>query len=311
MSSPRRAVVSGASGLIGTALLASLHADGWDVLRLVRRPAAAPDELLWNPVLGATAATPALREAVSGVDAVINLAGAPVAGKRWDDSYKREILDSRVGATTCLATAIAEAPEAPRVLVSASASGYYGDTGPEPVDESGAQGATFLAQVCASWELAAQPARDRGVRVAHPRTGLVADPGGGAFGRLLPVVRAGIGGNLGSGRQWWSPISISDEVRALRHLVDTDSLDGPVNLVAPEQVTNGDLTSMLGHALHRPTLARVPGFALRAVLGEFGDELLIDQRLAPGALLGTGFEFQHPSVQQIVDDLLQPVTRST
>jgi uncharacterized protein (TIGR01777 family) len=310
VSTQRRAVVSGASGLIGTALLASLHADGWDVLRLVRRPATAPDELLWNPVLGATAATPALREAVSGADAVINLAGAPVAGKRWDDAYKREILDSRVGATTCLATAIAEAPTAPRVLVSASASGFYGDTGPDAVDESGAQGTTFLARVCASWELAAQPARDRGVRVAHPRTGLVADPDGGAFGRLLPVMRAGIGGNLGSGRQWWSPISISDEVRALRHLVDTDSLDGPVNLSAPEQITNADLTAMLGRALHRPTLAKVPGFALRAVLGEFADELLIDQRMAPAALVASGFEFQQPSVLQIVDDLLQPVTRT-
>jgi len=306
----RRAVVSGASGLIGTALVASLLADGWDVVRLVRRPATAPDELLWNPVLGATAATPALREAVSGADAVINLAGAPVAGKRWDDSYKREILDSRVAATTCLATAIAEAAEPARVFVSASASGFYGDTGPEAVDETAPQGDTFLAQVCASWELAAQPARDRGVRVAHPRTGLVADPSGGAFGRLLPVVRAGIGGRLGSGRQWWSPISISDEVGALRHLVDHDTLDGPVNLAAPEQVTNADLTGRLGSALHRPTLAVVPGFALRAVLGAFADELLLDQRTAPSALLGSGYEFQHPTVDSIVDDLLHPVTRS-
>jgi len=309
VTSTPRAVVSGASGLIGTALVTSLLADGWEVLRLVRRPAESADELLWNPVLGATGATPTLREAVSGADAVINLAGAPVAGKRWDDSYKREILDSRVAATTCLATAISEAAEPPRVLVSASASGFYGDTGPDAVDETGPQGSTFLAQVCASWELAAQPARDRGVRVVHPRTGLVADPSGGAFGRLLPVIRAGIGGRLGSGRQWWSPISISDEVGALRHVATHDTLEGPVNLAAPEQVTNADLTARLGAALHRPTLARVPGFALRTVLGEFGDELLIDQRMAPSALEASGYEFRHPTTDAIIDDLLHGVTR--
>lgn len=304
MNRTPRALVSGASGLIGTALVASLRADGWEVAQLVRRPAAAADELLWNPSLGATAATPALREAVSGADAVINLAGAPVAGKRWDDAYKREILDSRVAATTCLATAIAEAAEPPKVFVSASASGFYGDTGPEAVDENAPQGGTFLARVCADWERAAQPARDRGVRVVHPRTGLVADPDGGAFGRLLPVVRLGAGGRLGSGRQWWSPISLTDEVAALRHLAASESLEGPVNLAAPEQVTNSELTSLLGKALHRPTIAIVPGFALKAVLGGFADELLIDQRMAPTRLQADGFEFAHPTVASIVDDLL-------
>ena len=304
MTRTPRALVSGASGLIGTALVASLQADGWDVVRLVRRPAAAADELLWNPTLGATGASPVLRTALSGADAVFNLAGAPVAGKRWNESYKREILDSRVAATMCLATAIADCEQPPRVFVSASASGYYGDTGPDAVDETGTLGSTFLARVCADWERAAQPARDRGVRVVHPRTGLVADPEGGAFGRLLPVVRLGAGGRLGSGHQWWSPISLTDEVAALRHVAASESLEGPVNLAAPEQVTNADLTSMLGKALHRPTLAIVPGFALKAVLGGFADELLIDQRMAPAQLVADGFEFAHPTVASIVDDLL-------
>jgi len=297
-------VVAGSSGLIGTSLLASLRADGHEVVTLVRREASGPHEVTWSPELGARGATPELRAALEGVDAVINLAGAPVAGHRWNDAYKREILDSRVAATTCLATAIAETTDHPKVFVSASASGYYGDTGPDAAGEDAASGATFLARVCTAWELAAAPAREAGVRVAHPRTGLVADPHGGAFGKLLPVVRAGIGGRLGSGKQWWSVISLRDEVAALRHLVDHDTLEGPFNLAAPEQVTNSDLTDRLGTALHRPTLAMVPGFALKIVLGDFAEELLIDQRMAPTKLLDSGFEFQDPTVDAVVADLL-------
>jgi uncharacterized protein (TIGR01777 family) len=297
-------VVSGSSGLIGTSLLASLRADGHEVVTLVRREAAGPHEVTWTPELGARGAVPELRAALEGADAVINLAGAPVAGRRWSDAYKREILDSRVAATTCLATAIAETEDHPKVFVSASASGYYGDTGPEAADEDASSGATFLARVCTAWELAAEPAREAGVRVAHPRTGLVADPHGGAFGKLLPVVRAGIGGRLGSGRQWWSVISLRDEVAALRHLVDHESADGPFNLAAPEQVTNSDLTDRLGSALHRPTVAMVPGFALKVVLGDFAAELLIDQRMSPAKLLDSGFEFQDATVDAVITDLL-------
>jgi uncharacterized protein (TIGR01777 family) len=297
-------VVSGASGLIGTALCASLRADGQEVVALVRREARGPHEVSWAPQLGARGATPELRAALDGVDAVVNLAGAAVAGHRWNDAYKREILDSRVAATTCLATAIAETTTHPRAFLSASASGFYGDTGPDAVAEDAAVGSTFLARVCSAWELAAQPARDAGVRVAHPRTGLVADPHGGAFGKLLPVTRAGIGGRLGSGRQWWSVISLRDEVAGLRHLITDESLEGPYNFAAPEQVTNGDLTTALGKALHRPTLAVVPGFALRAVLGEFAEELLIDQRMSPARLLGSGFEFSDPTVDDVVRGLL-------
>lgn len=297
-------VVSGASGLIGTALVASLRADGHEVLTLVRREPASPTEVLWDPRLGGSGATPTLRAAIEGADAVVNLAGAGVAGKRWDASYKREILDSRVAATTCLATAITDTTAPPRVFVSGSASGYYGDTGPTAVDETAPVGDTFLARVAAAWEAAATPARERGVRVTHPRTSTVADPDGGAFGRLLPVVRAGIGGRLGSGKQWWSVISLRDEVAAIRHLIDDESIEGPVNLCAPEQCTNADLTAALGRALHRPTLAVVPSFALRAVLGEFAEELLIDQRMTPRLLTETGFEFRDPTVEDVVRGLV-------
>ena len=297
-------VVSGASGLIGTALVDALRADGHEVVALVRREARGPQELTWAPELGARGATPELRAALEGAHAVVNLSGAAVAGKRWSDAYKREILDSRVAATTCLATAIAETNDHPRVFVSASASGYYGDTGTEAVGEVAPAGATFLARVCSAWELAAEAAREAGVRVVHPRTGLVAEPSGGAFGKLLPVVRAGIGGRLGSGRQWWSVISIRDEVAAIRHLIEHDTLEGAVNLAAPEQVTNADLTHRLGVAVHRPTLAIVPGLALKAVLGEFADELLIDQRMSPQRLLDSGFEFADPTVDDVVRGLL-------
>jgi len=297
-------VVSGASGLIGTALVHALRADGHEVVELVRREARGPQEVTWAPQLGARGATPELRAALEGAHAVVNLSGAAVAGKRWSDAYKREILDSRVAATTCLATAIAETNDHPRVFVSASASGYYGDTGTEAVGEVAPAGATFLARVCSAWELAAEAAREAGVRVVHPRTGLVAEPSGGAFGKLLPVVRAGIGGRLGSGRQWWSVISIRDEVAAIRHLIEHDTLEGAVNLAAPEQVTNADLTHRLGVAVHRPTLAIVPGLALKAVLGEFADELLIDQRMSPQRLLDSGFEFADPTVDDVVRGLL-------
>ena len=296
----RTYVVAGSSGFIGTALVDSLRADGHRVVQLVRRPAASADEVLWNPALGATGASLDLRVALEGAHAVVNLAGAGIADRRWDDSYKRTILDSRVAATTCLATAIAETQDKPRVLVSGSASGYYGDTGPEAAEEGRAAGSTFLARVCTAWEQATSPASDAGVRVVHARTGLVCAPGGGALGKLIPVVKLGAGGRLGSGRQWWSPISLTDEVGALRHLCDHAALDGAVNLTAPEQGTNAEITEALGRALHRPTVAIVPRFALRTVLGEFGDELLLDQRLSARRLQESGYAFAHPTVESVI-----------
>lgn len=299
-----KVVVSGSSGLIGTSLVASLRADGHDVVTLVRRTPTAAGQVQWDPSLGASGVTPELRAAIDGAGAVVNLAGAGVAEKRWDDAWKREILDSRVGATTCLATAITDVASKPPVFVSGSASGYYGDTGPVAVDESMPAGRTFLAHVCTSWELAAEPAREVGVRVVHPRTGTVADPDGGAFGRWLPIFKLGGGGPLGNGKQWWSLISLDDEVRGIRHAIDTESLVGPANFAAPEQITNGDLAKALGTALSRPSLVPAPLFGLKLVLGDFAEELVISQRMAPNALIASGFEFSHPTIDAIVHDML-------
>lgn len=299
-----KVVVSGSSGLIGSKLVASLRADGHDVVTLVRRTPTAAGQVQWDPALGASGVTPELRQAIDGAGAVVNLAGAGVAEKRWDSAWKRQILDSRVGATTCLATAITDVASKPPVFVSGSASGYYGETGEVAADEGSPAGRTFLAHVCTSWELAAEPAREVGVRVVHPRTGTVADPDGGAFGRWLPIFKLGGGGPLGNGKQWWSLISLTDEVRGIRHAIDTESLVGPANFAAPEQVTNGELAKALGKALGRPSLVPAPLFGLRLVLGEFADELVINQRMAPDALLASGFEFSHPTIDAIVHDML-------
>jgi uncharacterized protein (TIGR01777 family) len=300
-----RVLISGSSGLIGSSLVASLRVDGHDVRVLVRRPAQSPSEVTWKPERGINGVDDSLRAAVAESDAVVNLAGAGVADKRWDSAYKAEIMSSRVNATTCLATAIAQVDSKPKAFVSGSAGGYYGDTGAEAVDEAAPAGRTFLAGVASAWEEAAQPASDAGVRVTHPRTGTVADPHGGAFGRLLPLLRAGAGGPLGSGRQWWSLISLRDEVAALRHLIDNSSVTGPVNFSAPQQATNGDLTRELAKALHRPAVAAAPKFAVKAVLGEFADELFIDQRMAPAKLLASGFTFADPTIASIVNGLVQ------
>ncbi len=299
-----KVVISGSSGLIGSALVASLVADDHEVVTLVRRTPTAAGQVQWDPSLGASGVTPELRDAIDGARAVVNLAGAGVAEHRWNDAWKHQILDSRVGATTCLATAITDVASKPAVFVSGSASGFYGDTGPVAVDEHGPQGSTFLSQVCASWELSAEPAREVGVRVVHPRTSTVADPDGGAFGRWLPIFKLGGGGPLGNGKQWWSLISLTDEVRGIRHAIDTDSLVGPANFGAPEQTTNGDLAKALGRALGRPSLLPAPGFGLKAVLGEFADELTINQRMEPAALTASGFEFQHATIAAIIADML-------
>ena len=299
-----RVLISGSSGLIGSSLVASLRVDGHDVRVLVRRPSSAASEVTWQPQRGADGVDDILRDAVSSSDAIVNLAGSGVAEKRWDQAYKDTILNSRVTATTCLATAIAQVETKPSAFVSGSAGGYYGDTGSEAVDESAPRGNTFLAEVADAWERAAIPAAEAGVRVSHPRTGTVADPHGGAFGRLLPLLRAGVGGSLGSGRQWWSLISLRDEVAAIRHLIDNPTVVGPVNFSAPQQVTNADLTKALGKALNRPAVVAAPRFAVRTILGEFAEELFIDQRMAPAKLLATGFQFSDPTISDIVAGLV-------
>ncbi|MFI6420790.1 TIGR01777 family oxidoreductase [Streptomyces sp. NPDC050842] len=296
----KRVAVTGASGLIGKALVRSLRADGHDVLRLVRRPAATADEVEWDPKrLHVDAA------GLVGVDAVVHLAGAGVGERRWTEAYKREIRDSRVLGTRAIAQALASLAEPPEVLVCGTALGWYGDTGSRAVDESAPAGTGFLPSVCVEWEAAAAPAEEAGIRVAYARTGLVVAREGGAWGRLFPVFRAGIGGRMGDGRQYWSHISLHDEVAALRHLVDTPSLAGPVNLTAPEPVTNREVTAAMGRVLRRPTLCTVPAPALRLVLGDFAQDVLGSQRVLPGRLLESGFDFAFPTI----DDAIRAAAR--
>jgi uncharacterized protein (TIGR01777 family) len=293
-----RIVVSGASGLIGSALVPALRQQGHDVLRLVRREPRAADEVRWDPAAGELD-----RRALEGVEAAVNLSGANVGGRPWTAGYRRTLRDSRVDSTRTLATALAALSPTPRVLVSGSGIGYYGDTRGDVVDESAAAGDTFLAGVVRDWEAATAPAAEAGIRVVHARSGLVMSPKGGAFGRLLIPIRLGVGGPLGSGRQGWSWISLEDEVRALTFLLDEESLSGPVNVTAPEPRSNREIVTALARAVHRPAVVPVPAFAIRTALGGLGQELLTDQRAVPPRLLEAGFTFRHPDLDSAVRTL--------
>lgn len=290
-----RVAVTGASGLIGTALVPHLRSVGHEVVRLVRRPATAPDEVTWDP----TAGTVDL-ERLAGTDAVIHLAGAGVGDHRWTDDYKREILNSRVDGTHTIVNAMLALDPKPRVLVSASAIGWYGDTGDRPVDETAPAGSGFLADVVRAWEAAAAPAAAGGIRVVHPRTGLVVAKEGGAWARMFPLFKFGLGGKLGNGRQYWSWISLRDEICALQFLMEQDHLSGPVNLTGPDPVTNAEITSAMGRVLGRPTILPAPAFALKAVLGEFSTEVLGSARVMPTVLEGAGFRFQDPTIESAI-----------
>ncbi len=284
--------ITGASGLIGPPLVQSLRAGGHDVVRFVRSSGSAADERSWDP--SSRRLDPA---AVADLDALVHLAGAGVADERLTAARKAVVLGSRVDGTTAVAQAVADARASgsgPRVLLSASAIGYYGDTGDRLTDEHGPQGRGFLADVCASWEAATAPATAAGARVVHLRTGIVLSSGGGIVGKTLPLFKAGLGAPLGSGRQYVSWISLDDTVSAMRHLLTAD-VEGPANLVGPEAVTNRVFTKALGRAVHRPTLpVPVPAAALRLAVGPFADEgILIGQRLVPGALTGSGFTYAH------------------
>ncbi|MEE4544128.1 TIGR01777 family oxidoreductase [Streptomyces sp. V4-01] len=295
-----RIAVTGASGLIGSALAASLAADSHDVVRLVRHRPRTAGEAHWDPAAGTVDAA-----GLNGCQAVVHLAGAPIGTRRWTDQRKKELRDSRVLGTAAIARAVAAMDTPPEVLVCGSAIGYYGDTGDSWVDEESPAGTGFLADLVRDWEGAAGPARDAGIRTVHARTGLVVSTGGGAWGRLFPLFRAGLGGRLGSGRQFWSFIALHDEVAALRHLVDTPSLSGPVNLTAPEPLTNREVTAAMGRVLRRPTLATVPAPALRLALGEFAGDILASQRVRPAALLGSGFTFAFPTIEQALRAAIQ------
>ncbi|MEV5242391.1 TIGR01777 family oxidoreductase [Streptomyces cinnamoneus] len=299
-----RIAVTGSTGVIGTALVRSLEADGHEVVRLVRRPPRHSGEVRWDPrrpeVAPGGGRARMNTGALAGCEAVVHLAGAGIGSHRWTDAYKQEIRDSRVHGTTAIAEAVAALDTPPRVLLSASAIGIYGDTGDRTVDESTPPGIGFLAGVCREWEEATGAAVEAGVRTVLLRTGLVVSRDGGAWGNMLPLFRLGLGGRLGSGRQYWSFIALQDHIAALRHLLGAPSLSGPFNLTAPHPVTNREAIAATGRVLKRPAFLPAPAPALRLVLGELAGEVLASQRVLPRRLLESGFSFAHPDVESAV-----------
>jgi uncharacterized protein (TIGR01777 family) len=290
-----RIAVTGSSGLIGSALVPHLRAAGHEVQRVVRRASSAPDEITWDPAKGTIDLA-----ALNGVDGVVHLAGAGVGDHRWSDDYKREILNSRVDSTNTIVRAMQQVEHRPRVLVSASAIGWYGDTGDRIVDETAPAGTGFLADVVRAWEGASQVAVESGIRVVNPRTGLVVAKSGGAWARMFPLFKLGLGGKLGNGKQYWSWISLRDEVCALQFLLEQEHLSGPVNLTGPTPVTNAEVTSVMGHVLGRPTLLPAPAFALKAALGEFSTEVLGSTRVVPAVLEQAQFRFQDSTIESAI-----------
>lgn len=287
-----RVLISGASGLVGSALVPSLEAAGHRVRRLVRQRCEEPDAAFWDPAAGTLDAG-----ALDGVDAVVHLAGESIAAGRWSAEVKRRILESRVEGTGLIAEELA-ALEAPPALVAASAIGYYGDRGDEPMDEESPSGEGFLAEVCRRWEAAAQPARDAGSRVVHLRIGMVLSRRGGALQRMLTPFKLGLGGTVGDGRQFMSWIHLDDLVAVIEHALADGELAGAVNAVAPQPVSNREFTRTLGRVLGRPTLVPVPAPLVRLAFGEMGSELLLaSTRVVPARLEGAGFAFRFPELE--------------
>jgi len=296
--------MTGATGLIGSALIPVLKAEGHEVSRLVRRKAREASDIVWDPAAGTINLT-----AIEGFDAVIHLAGESIAAGRWTAARKEKILRSRSDGTRLLAEAVTRLQQPPRVLVSASAIGYYGNRGSETLAETSAPGTGFLSEVCRAWEAATQPATDKGIRVVNVRTGIVLSTRGGALRKMLLPFWFGVGGKLGDGQQYMSWISITDLCRTFAHAVRTESLRGPTNAVAPAAVTNAVFTKALGAALHRPTVLPMPAFAVRMLFGEMGEELLLaSTRVIPARLLASGFFFKDreigPTLARIVKEKL-------
>jgi len=287
-----RVAVTGSSGLIGTALAGALRQDGHEVIPLVRRPPG-PGEIRWDPQAAGGGLSPG---ALDGVDAVVHLSGAPIAGGRWTAARKQKLRASRVQSTESLVTALTAAKSPPQVLLSGSAVGWYGDTGDRAVDETAPAGTGFLASLVRDWESAARPARDAGVRVVNLRSGVVLSRQGGMLGLLAPFFRAGLGARMGSGSQFLSWISLTDHVAAIRFLLGQAGIDGPVNLTAPAPVTNAVFTAALARALHRPALLWVPAPALQLGAGEMSSELLSSTRVLPRRLTEAGFVFRYPAI---------------
>ena len=294
MAKQKKIAVTGASGLIGSALCAQLKSEGHQVIKVVRRSARVADEVSWNPLKGEIDLA-----GLEGADAVFHLAGAGVGDKRWSAAYRSEILNSRLLSTTTIANACEQIQ--PEVFISASAIGYYGETGDRSVTETDRGGEDFLSIVCREWELVANQAPS--VRTVKLRTGLVLDPTGGALGRMLPIFKFGLGGKLGSGKQWWSWITLHDQIRAMIFLMNS-KIEGPVNITSPNPVTNQQFTAALARALKRPAFFPAPAFALRAVLGGFSTEILGSKRVMPKVLLDNNFEFDYPHLLATLTELV-------
>jgi uncharacterized protein (TIGR01777 family) len=286
--------VTGSSGLIGSALVAQLRADGYEVKKIVRRATRNNDEVTWNPTLGEIDLS-----GLADVDAIVHLAGVGVGDKRWSAAYKSDILNSRLLGTTTIANAAKTLGV--KKFLSASAIGYYGETGDRSVSESDRGGQDFLSVVCREWEAAADLALD--IPTIKLRTGLVLDPTGGALGRMLPLFKFGLGGKLGNGKQWWSWITLHDQIRAMIFLLNS-KITGPVNLTSPNPVTNQEFTAALARALHRPAIFPAPAFALRAALGGFSTEILGSKKVMPKVLTEAGFEFDYPHVSNALTALV-------
>ena len=291
----KKVAVTGSTGLIGTALVAQLRSDGYQVLKLVRRPPRSADEVSWDPIKGEIDL-----KSLEDVDAVFHLAGAGVGDKRWTAAYRSEILNSRLLGTTTIANACEQLQ--PEVFISASAIGYYGETGNREVSEVDRGGDDFLSIVCREWEAVANLAPS--VRTIKLRTGLVLDPTGGALGRMIPLFKFGLGGKLGSGKQWWSWITLHDQIRAMIFLMNSQ-IEGAVNIATPNPVTNKEFTAALAHALKRPAFFPAPAFALRASLGGFSSEILGSKKILPKVLLDNGFEFDYPFVSNALTALVE------
>jgi uncharacterized protein (TIGR01777 family) len=295
VSLPQRIAITGATGMIGSALVGHLKSEGHTVQKLVRRPVVSSDEIAWDPKAGTIDLA-----ALEGVDAIIHLAGANVGDRRWTKRYKAEILNSRLLGTNTIATAVSQIK--PSVFISASAIGWYGETGNRAVTENDRPGDDFLATVCKEWEGAADLAGN--VRTVKLRTGLVLEPTSGALGKMLPLFRFGLGGKLGSGKQWWSWITLHDQIKAICYLLE-NQIEGAVNLTSPNPATNQEFTSALARAMRRPALFPVPGFALKLVLGGFSSEILGSKRVIPQKLIDAGFQFDFPHLAPALAELIE------
>jgi uncharacterized protein (TIGR01777 family) len=301
-------LLTGASGFIGTSVVRMLEQKQISMISLRRQSMGGSDmsragsQMMWDPYGPVSLSNP---RALDGTIAAVHLSGANVAAQRWTNSYRREILESRVKPTQALAVLLAGLRPRPEVLVCASAIGIYGGHGDEVLTESSPPGSGFLPEVCLAWEKATQPATDAGIRVVHLRFGVVLSPVGGALKTMLPVFRAGLGGQLGSGRQWMSWVALQDAIRVIEFALKTASLSGPVNVVTPNPVTNLDFTRALGRALHRPTLIRVPAFALRMAFGEMAEATILEsERVVPDRLSGAGFSFEYPNIEACLREIL-------